>query len=384
LIRERCGGVLNFLTPLAALTAGGAVMAVVEYAAVLINAAVPFFTGDNIIDSLYITFLSQIIGAGVVYVVLIPLTGVKHAEHRPVSIRSLRTTLLSLMASISVSFAVALALVTLFLSIGVSPETGYGGTLYLEPRHLSNVMNIVIFYAVGSLGAPLYEELLYRRLPIPLMEARGASPMTAIVVSTVMFGMVHLPLDLFNGNVAGAVTHFASVAATGLFLGFVYVVTRNVLFSMLVHGIVNGISFTISVGGISPTLVNLQIAALLVYLALAALGLVVIIRAWGQYRRQPPVRWVQIVNRKGPSCTRRGSAWLLVLFAIVLAAQLLIELAAVLGTAHISRIASVGAGLAVNAIVLLTAIILTTRTEVVHPPVSESQEPVTDEGPALV
>ena len=86
----------------------------------------------------------------------------------------------------------------------------------------------VNFLFVGVL-APIFEELFYRKAIIDRLRRYGDLP--AILVSGVIFGLVH-------GNFSQV---FYSTAI-GLVLGFVYLRTGNVLYTILLHATFNIIS----------------------------------------------------------------------------------------------------------------------------------------------
>ena len=81
-----------------------------------------------------------------------------------------------------------------------------------------------------------------RRLLIPLLEERGMSPLLAVIVSSFIFAIGHLPNDFSNGNLTTLLIHIPRVFIFGLILGFIYILTRNVFYSVLAHGIANGLN----------------------------------------------------------------------------------------------------------------------------------------------
>ncbi len=256
---------------------------------------------DTIIANLYLAFAGEILGALFILLVLIPRLGVKRVENAPLTDTPTRETILWYFASVPLAIGVSLLAAMIYTTLGVSLESGYEGTLLLEAHHLYNPMNIMIFFAVGSIGAPLYEELLYRRLAIPMFERHGLPTKHAILTSTILFAAVHLPLDIFNGSLAGAITHFLAVFTIGTILGLVYVITRNVLFSVILHSIMNGASFALLVISISEPILGetsliLLIVAGMFELTVIFLGLIVLYQRYRQYRSTTPPPWVTVIK----------------------------------------------------------------------------------------
>jgi len=89
-------------------------------------------------------------------------------------------------------------------------------------------------FAAIVLVTPLMEEIVYRGLLQGVMR-RGGSGFAAIVVSTLVFAVVH-PRELF-----------VDIVLLGLVLGLVYDRTRNLWLSVAIHGTHNALVFFILV-----------------------------------------------------------------------------------------------------------------------------------------
>jgi membrane protease YdiL (CAAX protease family) len=112
----------------------------------------------------------------------------------------------------------------------------------LIPEELISPFTILLLLAPIVVGAPLFEELVYRRILIPLLEERGMSPSGAVFASSLFFTLLHAPTDILNGNFTGTVVHLLSVLFLAFALGISYIKTRNILYPMIIHGGVNAIS----------------------------------------------------------------------------------------------------------------------------------------------
>ncbi len=94
---------------------------------------------------------------------------------------------------------------------------------------------LILFFTVLAIGAPIWEELVFRRTLIPLFERRGVGQMWALIFSSLMFSLQHTPTDLYDGSVGFAMEHFLGTLFGGLLLGFLYLRTRNILWPILFH-----------------------------------------------------------------------------------------------------------------------------------------------------
>ena len=90
---------------------------------------------------------------------------------------------------------------------------------------ISETPTWLIFLVVVIL-APIVEELIFRKIMIDRLSIYGE--LVAIIFSALAFGLIH-----------GNLYQFFYAALLGALLGFVYVKTRNVWYSVLMHMIVN-------------------------------------------------------------------------------------------------------------------------------------------------
>ncbi len=312
IIKERNGKFLNFFTASMVVGFGGLLLiflgTIISFIIIFSNFSLPF---DYIITNLLIAFLSQVIGAFIVYFVLIPLFKAKNSEFRHLTrFDSLRTILL-ICGTFTLITSITFGLVHIFRLFNLSPQSGYTNLL-LNVGHLANPLNILIYYLPLTVGAAVYEELIYRRLLIPLLEQRGMSTSPAIFFSSLLFALAHLPDDLISANPTGTITHILAVFFIGISLGLIYVITRNVLYSMLIHGVLNFISFS---GPLVVLVANstLTLTYNVVYWAIFITGIGILIFGLWQFLRKKKAEWVVILREKQTIPTLLGSIGFLII-----------------------------------------------------------------------
>ncbi|MFW9854451.1 MAG: lysostaphin resistance A-like protein [Candidatus Thorarchaeota archaeon] len=238
---------LNFFIP-ALVSVGAIILLQTMQLIVLIPLSALVFNLSEFKDPLFVPiwnllvlFLSQIMGTAIVLLLLIPWIRVKAIKHSPIYRSSFFSTTLvicSTWAFMSLIARIFLASIELFRF--ETPKTGLS-ILVLSEEIISPV-TITILFAPLVLGAALYEELVYRRVLIPLLEVRGMNSFTAVIASSLFFTISHAPADLINGNITGTVIHLSSVLIMAFVLGFTYVKTRNIIYPMIIHGVINGIT----------------------------------------------------------------------------------------------------------------------------------------------
>lgn len=99
---------------------------------------------------------------------------------------------------------------------------------------VTNQMSWWCNFLIVVIAAPIMEELLFRKFLIDRMGRYGQG--VAIVTSGLMFG-------LFHGNL----NQFAYAFVIGVFFGFIYVKTRNIIYTIILHMISNFIGGFVSV-----------------------------------------------------------------------------------------------------------------------------------------
>ncbi len=81
------------------------------------------------------------------------------------------------------------------------------------------------------IAAPILEELIFRGVILEGL-LKKYSPLQAIVISSLLFGLIHL-----NPS------QFVSAFLGGLFIGWVYAINRNLILCILIHFTINLIAF---------------------------------------------------------------------------------------------------------------------------------------------
>ena len=141
---------------------------------------------------------------------------------------------------------------------------------------------------------PILEELIFRKLMLDRTRRFGEK--TAVIFSAICFG-------LFHGNL----TQFLYAGCVGLFLGYVYCKTGKVIYTMIMHMLLNGMSSVIVL--LLPSFESLGSDAAPEAVALPFLGLVFILLLIGVMSVMGVillVRWIKqkrfILDDSMPEC----------------------------------------------------------------------------------
>ena len=300
-IQEKNGSWLNFFTPAMVLVAGAMLAGLIVIPIILIDLVVPILGKDSVIANLSVGILSQVIGTVLVISVLIPLAKVKDAKYHPISKSNTIRTGQIFCVTLTVVWLSNLVFAIVYSMFNQTPKSSYQEIgILLTADHLSNPFNIVLFLSMGAIAGPVFEEYLCRRTIIPMLEKRGMAPFAAVFASSLVFALSHVPNDLLFGNVAYLVQHFWGVFLIGLACGIAYVLTRNVIFPIIIHGAANGLGFISYILSLMEDLSFLVVYGLFV-LVIVVVGLVVGVFAIRKYMQEPVSSiWVQILQEQSP------------------------------------------------------------------------------------
>ncbi|MFX1566696.1 MAG: hypothetical protein ACFFCH_11970, partial [Promethearchaeota archaeon] len=177
-IQERDEGLLNFFTPAIIIIIGLLVLSIGALSLIMVQFFVPVIIPDPIMASIQMNLVGQTIGIIVTLFFLIPFFKLqKVAKRTPTMFRTLKVLGV---ACFTLTVAMGLALVLFFVTtaLGIPIEHSYGDII-LGPQHLSNPWNIVMFFATATIGAAVFEELIFRRMLIPSLQQRGMAPTAA-------------------------------------------------------------------------------------------------------------------------------------------------------------------------------------------------------------
>ncbi len=93
------------------------------------------------------------------------------------------------------------------------------------------LIEVLGLYAIGVFVNALPEELFFRGLLLPRLEKIFNNPLNALVISALLFKLLHIPIQLYNGApLSSALLGVLSIGeTTGLIWGYLYLRTRSIL-----------------------------------------------------------------------------------------------------------------------------------------------------------
>ncbi|MHA1968131.1 MAG: CPBP family glutamic-type intramembrane protease [Candidatus Hodarchaeales archaeon] len=213
------------------------------------------FTNDIVTSKLFVLLISQVICTAIFIVLIIPFLKVKDVEFNSISYTSFFTFITVFCLFWAIMIPITLGLSVISNNFDIEADI-FENVLPLSNDHSGDLFSIILWLIVGTLGIAIFMEFLYRRTLIPLLEKRGMSPFSAVMTSSFAFALVNIPFnlgfqitilresnllniylsryDLLN-SLFYSLNLFITAFLLGIACGIVYILTRNILFSIMIH-----------------------------------------------------------------------------------------------------------------------------------------------------
>ena len=96
---------------------------------------------------------------------------------------------------------------------------------------------VLLLYGIGIFINALPEELFFRGMLLPRLEKLFANPLNALVISALLFNLIHVPVEINHGAslVEALLDVFSTAYPSGLIWGYLYLRTRSIIPGVLWH-----------------------------------------------------------------------------------------------------------------------------------------------------
>lgn len=126
-------------------------------------------------------------------------------------------------------------------------ENSFKGIVFALPALILAVWNVayntlggavlradILPVILTALAPALFEETIFRVIPFQKMQENGFSALKTIVITAVIFGLIHLT-NIVGGNVIGTLVQTGYATAIGLLFGGIYILTKDPASVFLLH-----------------------------------------------------------------------------------------------------------------------------------------------------
>ncbi|MHA1227680.1 MAG: lysostaphin resistance A-like protein, partial [Candidatus Hodarchaeales archaeon] len=107
---------------------------------------------------------------------------------------------------------------------------------------LRDPLYYILFFGVLTFGASISEELIFRRSLIPFLERRGLGTFWVLMFTSILFSFIHVPADIMQGSLRWTIVHFMGTFIGGFALGYLYMLTREIVWPIILHSANNAFS----------------------------------------------------------------------------------------------------------------------------------------------
>lgn len=181
------------------------------------------FNTFNYIISIFAGILVFFIGTKI----MIPNLKIEDADYKKPN----KSGLLLVILIFSVVITIRILLGSLFDNFGkIEIYTPWYVNTYTE---LFDPALLTIFLVNRLLISGIVSVILYQRILIPLLEDRGLSPFFSILLVSVSYAMLDIPFYIQHSEIMNSVFWFSSTFLYSFATGIIYVLTRNIAYSIL-------------------------------------------------------------------------------------------------------------------------------------------------------
>lgn len=185
----------------------------------LYAAIIPYFCGEHVIDEVWFTWCSMIVP---VYMASFSIFLLYTRKYMPVPVTKLKMGVKELVMCVLIGAALC----------GIGLIAGSGIDYFLLPADGTELDSLLlssdICWRVLCVGiiAPVVEEIVFREYLISFIAPY--SEKTAVIASGVLFALLH-----------GNFTQFSYTILLGMLWGYVYLRTRNIAYTIVLHMVFN-------------------------------------------------------------------------------------------------------------------------------------------------
>ena len=95
---------------------------------------------------------------------------------------------------------------------------------------------LVSLLLITSLATGIYEEIIFRAIGLGSFMSAGMKPSKAILLSALLFSLFHI-FTIYNAEIIDIVLKMMNTYMMGVVLGYIYYITKNILYVISIHAV---------------------------------------------------------------------------------------------------------------------------------------------------
>ena len=312
---------LNFFTPAVIIAAAQFLYNILAWTLVLISSELFFNDTTIVIFGSIALILSHLFLVLIVWVIFLPRLRIQDVRSQSFQLKSLVIVFVAFCLSLLV-FSILALLFDIF-DLAWSFQYPWPFSYYFYFLMINPVI-LIFFILLVLLIFPLFDEVLYRRTIIPLLEDRGCPPILAVILTCIGHGMTFLPsFVLYPSFFSQNMFEILNFTLYSFFSGLIYIFTRRILYSYI---FAVGYSSYQAFIALNFRLLDIDLEFLFtlgqILLFIASIGIIVILLG-DLIRRESASRWIRIIKEPSESKTKKGIGGYLSIICVLIASQAL-------------------------------------------------------------
>lgn len=299
---------LNFLTPAIIVVVGYFLFNLIAWPLIFVNWLIKqsdLVTLSELVN-LLTSILACILVCIIIFFVVIPKLKIKDIDYEGTNSNYMLITILLFFLANTFRILFTIMLETLNLELEINPSSYYfPKDPILLALELSNVFVSSVLFAV----------LIYCRTIIPLLEDRGLSPLHAVILASIGYGFIDIPLyiiamiypEYYNLTFVGIIHNLFLTIMFCICAGIIYILSRNILFSILFGALYEFFKLIDPLGSYFENQVLLVTNDLLMFISfLGSLATIFIFISWKLIDKTPQQKLYTFLKKKSVPNIRRG------------------------------------------------------------------------------
>ncbi len=296
---------------------------ILEFIIIALIYFIPIFE-SLILKKTIVPLLGALIGSIIIYFVMIPFLRIKSVG---LSQSGDRMDLIVSFSLFSVFWVVitGLSLFTIIFSSNFDTKLEFfTNFLSLSSNQIFDPFLLLLWIFGFVICVALFQELIYRRIVISLLENKGMSSISAVLVSSCAFALILLPftldfqIKLFQGSLISLMTNyqtefliltacynFLTLFCLGFMCGAAYVITRNILFPILIQVLNRALIFLVFIAlTLDNQLIHFIVTSIIILVNI--IGILVIFAFIMDFKLVPKEKFNQLFENKSLINSKQG------------------------------------------------------------------------------
>ena len=310
---------LNFFTPAVIIAASQFLYNILAWTLVLISSDLFVDDFTIVIFGSIALILSIICIVLIVWFVFLPRLRIQDVRSQNYQLKSLMVVFVAFCLSILVFSTLTILYDTFDLTWSLEYPWPFLFIQFLTTEPVVLIFFVILILLIN----PLFDEVLYRRTIIPLLEDRGCPPILAVILASIGHGMTFLPSFVLSSLFTNNMFDIINFTIYSFFSGLIYIFTRRILYSYI---------FAVSYSSYQAVIalnfhfldINLEFIFNLGQIVFIILSIgITLVLVVDLINKKSAKRWIRIIKEPSESNLKKGIVGFFGIIFVLIASQAL-------------------------------------------------------------